>query len=110
MLLSKLAMLLSVPVPVPPSTAVSRRLSAVKRWRIGGYRWWIDQWQAYCRSIAMQAAQKEGWSLETGAVALTTKKCFVRIIRHCPQILKKGRWTFHSESTGDRRLIYHGAD
>ena len=29
MLLSKLAMLLSVPVPGPPSTAVSRRLSAV---------------------------------------------------------------------------------
>lgn len=41
-----------------------------------------DQWQAYCRSIAMQAAQKEGWSLETGAVALTIQFVFARPKSH----------------------------
>ena len=67
----------------------------MKRWRIGGYRWWIDQWQAYCTSIAMRADQNIRSSLRQGAVALPTKKCFVRIICYCPQV-KKGRWIIHT--------------
>ena len=43
----------------------------------------------------MQAAQNIRSSLRQGAVALPTKKCFVRIIRHCPQV-KKGRWIIHT--------------